>query len=320
MKSFATLALLGVASAVQTLPYGWNATARWSPVTTVSPGKAFAKFTNRDAEVSYEKVKVEDSCDVDYTESAKVVAPRRGVAYASAGLVPAAEPQGSYSQALSGTIAAFGNRRTVQQGYASMEHPNMRLLRHLGREPEKEGKDFGYATLTSTPVPAKYEAVEEGCPLKSDYKGERRGAAYAGHAAPLAAYGAHAAPLAAYAPWGRGLVDKAVLDPVQLNGTYSAPVPGIEGADLSECACADGICGCDVDADIYQDEYTVVANAKIESEPRHIIPKTVTTWGHPGAYGYGVNAKTVEHGKPTEWQPLYLQPGYHNKRPSHFLW
>lgn len=176
--------------------------------------------------------------------------------------MPAALPKGSWGQAYSGSIAAFGNRRTVQQGYAGYEHPNMRLLAMLGRAPEKEGKEFGYATLTSVPSYKKPEYV-----APKAYKAE---AEYAGCA----------------------------------------------GGDCAGCASGD----CAYEPE-YANDVVVASSVDIESEPRHIIPQTTTQWGTKSQYGgYGAQYATTKTGEAQEWQPLYLQPGYHSKRPSHFLW
>merc|ERR1712117_736674 len=57
----------------------------------------------------------------------------------------------SWKQARAGIRGTAPVKTRTVAGYAGWEHPSMRLLRSLGKEPEVGGKAWGYAELTKVP-------------------------------------------------------------------------------------------------------------------------------------------------------------------------
>lgn len=175
---FAVAALFGLACATETIyggsrgyttrphdTYYKTRRATWSPTTTVTSGQAFARYGERDAVVRCEAkgtgLPTECSWKQARVDQAKEC---RGYGcgkpcYGGSCGYGRTGTTGTTGTGLRGTAPT--KTRTVA-GYAGWEHPSMRLLRSLGKEPEVGGKAWGYAELTKTPCGNGY-ACGYGC-------------------------------------------------------------------------------------------------------------------------------------------------------------
>lgn len=171
---FVLAALAGLAAArypsYGRYPYGKSPSyqyktrrANWAPTTTVTSGQAFAKYGERDAVVRCEEKGT--GLPTECSWKAAIAAQAKDCSYGKCGYSPcgygkscgysSAKP--SYSRG-----AAYSPKKQTVAGYAGWEHPSMRLLRSLGKEPEVAGKAWGYAELTKEPCGKGY-ACGYGC-------------------------------------------------------------------------------------------------------------------------------------------------------------
>ena len=160
---FAVAALFGLASATEswygrgvgytTRPHDTTYKTRratWSPTTTVTSGQAFARYGERPAVVRCEAKGTGLPTECSWKQArAELAKECRG-----AGCVKSCYGSTCGVSGYGGRTGIRGTApvktRTVA-GYAGWEHPSMRLLRSLGKEPEVGGKAWGYAELTKVP-------------------------------------------------------------------------------------------------------------------------------------------------------------------------
>jgi hypothetical protein len=168
---FALAALVGLTAATEGYysPYYKARRANWSPTTTVTSGQAFAKYGERNAVVRCEEfdsgLPTEASWKQAIADQAKECDPcpygKCGYGYKGykgySGYGGCTSKGCNFGTSFGSSLgssrgASFSpvKKQTVA-GYAGWEHPSMRLLRSLGKEPEVAGKAWGYAELTKEP-------------------------------------------------------------------------------------------------------------------------------------------------------------------------